>query len=62
MIVDEINMAKLEILSNMRKQLAKACGFSNFSMAVFRDLPIIIVLGDFYQFPPIAGCLLWGKP
>ena len=58
MIVDEISMVKLEILSNIRKQLAKACGLSNSSMAVFGGLPIVIVMKNFYQFLPIVGCLL----
>ncbi len=62
MIVDEISIVELEMLSNMRKQLAKARGLSNFSTAVFGGLPIIIVMGDFYQFPPIAGRPLWGEP
>ncbi len=62
MIVDEISMVKLEILSNIGKQLAKAQGLSNSSIAVFEGLPIIIVMRDFYQFPPIAGRPLWGKP
>ncbi len=55
MIVDELSMVKMEMLSNMGKQLAKARGFSNFSTAVLGGLPIVIVMGDFYQFLPIAG-------
>ncbi len=55
MIVDEKSMVELEMLSNMGKQLAKARSLSNSSTAVFGDLPIIIVMGDFYQFPPIVG-------
>lgn len=62
MIVDEISMVKLEMLSNIGKQLAKARGLSNSSTAVFGGLPIVIVMGNFYQFPPIAGRPLWGKP
>lgn len=46
----------------MGKQLAKACNLSNSSMAMFRDLPINIVIENFYQFFFIAGCFLWGKP
>ncbi len=61
-IVDEISMVELEMLSNMGKQLAKARGLSNSSMAVFGDLPIIIVMEDFYQFSPIVDRPLWGKP
>lgn len=62
MIVDEISMVKLEILSNMKKQLAKACSLSNSSMAVFKGLFIIIIIGNFYQFLLITDCPLWGKP
>ncbi len=61
-IVDEISMVELKMLSNMGKQLAKARGFSNSSTAVFGGLPIFIVIGDFYKFPPIASRSLWGEP
>lgn len=47
MIVDEISIIKLEILSNKRKQLVKACDLLNFNTTVFRDLSIIIVIEDF---------------
>ncbi len=62
MIVDEISMVKLEMLSNMGKQLAKARSLSNSRTTVFGRLPIVIVMGDFYQFLPIAGRPLWGEP
>lgn len=55
-------MVKLKMLSNMEKQLAKACGLSNSSTTAFRGLPIIIVIRDFYQFSSIANSLFWGKP
>ncbi len=41
-------MVEMEMLSNIGKQLAKACGLSNSSPAVFGGLPIVIVMGDFY--------------
>ena len=59
---DEINMDKLEMLSNIGKQLVKARGLSNSSMVVFSGLSIVIVMGDFYQFLFIAEHLLWGEP
>lgn len=46
----------------MGKQLAKAQSLSNSSTIVFGGLLIVIVMGDFYQFPFIAGHLLWSKP
>ncbi len=42
--------------------MAKARGLSNSSMTVFGGLPIVIVMENFYQFPPIAGRLFWGEP
>lgn len=48
MIIDEISIVKLEILSNIEKELAKAHGLSNFSMVVFGDLSIVIVMENFY--------------
>lgn len=56
MIIDKISMIKLEILSNMGKKLAKAYSFSNFNTTVFRSLPIVIIIGDFYQFFLITSC------
>lgn len=44
MIIDKINIIKLEILSNMGKQLEKAHGLSNSSTVVFNDLFIIIFI------------------
>lgn len=60
-IVNKINIVKLKMLFNIGKQLAKACGFSNSSIAMFENLPIIIVMENFYQFFLIAGHLFWGK-
>ena len=55
-------MVELEILFNIGKQLAKARGISNSRIAVFGSFPIVISMGDLYQFPPIAKCPLWGEP
>lgn len=62
MIVDKINMVKLEILSKMGKQLVKAHDFSNSSRAVFYKLLIVIIMRDVYQFFSIIRRPLWGKP
>lgn len=55
MIMDELSMVEIEMFLNMGKQLAKARGLLNSSSAVFCGLPFVIVMGDFYQFLPIAG-------
>lgn len=55
LIVDKISIVKLEMLSNMEKQLAKVWGLSNSNRAVFGGLPIIIVMGDFHLFLPIVN-------
>ena len=47
MIINKISMVKLEMLSNIGKQLAKARGLSNSSMIVFGGLFNVIVIGDF---------------
>lgn len=41
MIVDKINMVKLEMLSNIGKQLAKDCGLSNPNMAVLEACSLL---------------------
>lgn len=56
-----MSMVKLEILSKIKKQLAKACSLSNYSTVVFRHLSIIIFIEEFSQFSPIARYLLWDK-
>lgn len=61
-IVEEISMVKLEMLSNMEKSLAKARDLLNSSKRVFGGLPIIIFIGNFYQFLHITSCFFWGKP
>lgn len=62
LIIDEISMVELDMLSNIGKQLAKARGLGNDSTAVFGGLPIVILMGDFYQFSPVVGRPLWGQP
>lgn len=50
MILNKINIVKLEILFNIKKKLAKTCNLSNHSIAIFESLPIIIIMEDFDQF------------
>ena len=55
LIVNEINIVKLDMLSDIIKQLTKACSIFNKSTAIFGGLPILIIIGDFYQFSLIRG-------
>ncbi len=50
-------MVVLDMLSNIAKQLAKARGLLSESTAMFGGLPIVILMGDFYQFLPVIGQL-----
>lgn len=61
LIIDEVSMVELDMLSNMAKQLAKARGLASESTAMFEGLPIVILMGDFYQLPPIIGRPLWDE-
>jgi hypothetical protein len=31
------------------------------SSELFAGLPVVMFMGDFYQFPPVKGVRLWGK-
>lgn len=57
-IIDELNIIQLELLAKINKPLCKAQGVIVCSIALFDGLPIIIFMGDFYQFAPISGCFL----
>lgn len=54
-------MVKLDMFSNVAKQLAKARGLTIESTAIFRRLLIVILMEDFYQFPLVIGYLLWDE-
>ena len=54
-------MVKLDMFSKIAKQLAKARGLIGESTTMFRRLPIVIFIKDFYQFFPIIARPLWNK-
>lgn len=49
------------MFSNIAKQLAKARSLVDENTAIFGGLPIVILMGDFYQFPPVIGRPLWDE-
>ena len=61
LIIDEISMIDLKLLATIDKQLQKAKCFSASSTAVFGGLSLVILTGNFYQFPPVIGQSFWAK-
>ncbi len=61
-IIYELCMIQLELLTKMDKQLCKVQSANVSSIALFGDLPLIILMGDFYQFAFVSGHLLWHRP
>ena len=54
LIVDKLNMVKLDILLDIASQLAKAYSISHYSIVLFGDLPIEVSIDNFYLFLSIA--------
>ena len=59
MIIDEISMTDLQSLSRINKRCNMARSLRSDSSELFGELPIVILMGDFYQFPPVKGLPLW---
>ncbi|WP_375449089.1 AAA family ATPase [uncultured Nostoc sp.] len=62
LIIDELSIIPLGLLATMDKQQRKARGAIVFSTALFGGLPLVILMGDFYQFAPVSGHALWDSP
>ena len=62
MIIDEISMMDLSMLSKINNQLKIAKSLDRSSPDLFGGLPIVIFMGDFFQFPPVKGQALWKEP
>lgn len=62
LIIDELNMIPLGLLATIDKQLHKAQGAIVSSTALFSDLPLVILMGNFYQFVLVNDYALWDLP
>ena len=62
MIVDEVSMIDLSMLSIINNQCKIAKSLNRESPDLFGGLPIVIFMGDFYQFPPVKRPPLWKEP
>jgi hypothetical protein len=62
MVIDEISMVDLTMLSTINNQCKIAKSLDRSSPDLFGGLPIVIFMGDFFQFPPVRGPALWREP
>jgi hypothetical protein len=62
MIIDEISMTDLQTLFRINKRCNIARSLKSESADLFGEVPIVIFMGDFYQFPPVKGLPLWRQP
>lgn len=62
MIIDEISMVDLAALSIINTHCKVARSLDRSSTDLFGGLPIVILMGDFHQFPPVQGQPLWRIP
>ena len=61
LVVDEVSMIDIKLLTAMDKQLRKARGSDFSSTALFGGLPLVVLMGDFYQFALVSGHALWDE-
>ena len=62
LVIDEMSMVDLKMLSVINNQCKVARSLPRSSPDLFGGLPIMILMGDFFQFPPVRGPPLWKKP
>jgi hypothetical protein len=62
MIIDEVSMMDLSMLSTVNRQCKIAKSLDRSSQDLFGGLPIVLLMGDFYQFSPVRGPALWQDP
>jgi hypothetical protein len=62
MIVDEVSMMDLGMLSVIDSHYKAARSLDRNSTDCFGGIPVVILIGDFFQFPPVRGPPLWKAP
>jgi hypothetical protein len=62
MFVDEVSMMDLTMISVIDNHCKIAKSPDRSSPDLFGGLPVIIFIGDFFQFPPVRGPALWKEP
>jgi hypothetical protein len=61
LVIDEVSMVSSKLLYSVTLQSNVIKNLNCNSTAVFAGLPVVTVLGDFHQFPPIQAKALWQK-
>ena len=62
MIVDEVSMMDLTMVSVIDNHCKIAKSLDRSSTDLFGGLPVVIFIGDSFQFPPVRGPALWKEP
>lgn len=62
MIIDEVSMIDLSTLKSIEVHCSNARSLPSTSPDRFGGLPVVILMGDFHQFPPVRGQPLWKTP
>lgn len=62
MFIDEMSMMDLTMLSVVNNHCRIARSLDRSSPDLFGGLPVVILMGDFFQFPPVRGPALWKEP
>ncbi|KAJ5142747.1 uncharacterized protein N7515_001534 [Penicillium bovifimosum] len=62
LVIDEMSMIDLKMLSVINDQCKAARSLPRSSPDLFGGLPVVILIGDFFQFPPVRGPPLWKNP
>jgi hypothetical protein len=62
MVIDEVSMIDLSPLSIINNHYKSARSLDRSSPDLFGGLPVVILMGDFCQFPPVRGQPLWKIP
>lgn len=62
MVIDEVSMMSLSMLSTINSQCKIAKSLDRSSPDFFGGLPIVLFMGDFFQFPPVKGTAFWKEP
>jgi hypothetical protein len=61
-IVDEISMVSTKLLRQVNQNCAKIFELPTSGSAVFGGVPVVLVFGDFFQFPPVGEPLWTSRP